>query len=757
MEINLKEFREKALNMSQQDFADKLGVTQNTVSRWEVEPSSLSIAKLNEIAEAFGYELADLLSFSTKKVKYEPWKSENQTWILIKKELNKIKNQLKIAKSSREAPLYQNILVYQNYATQKIGLLNKTSLIGRKPTVTFTGASDTGKSTMINTLLGDATLPAKWTPTTSSGTKLVHIDDKPIHMDSNSTAVFATNIDEPLIQTHLLDDKEYFNKHLIKMGGRNLIEDFGTHAGEDFKKNRGSRDKNYTIVSYLDAPILEQCEIWDVPGTEASSDEKLSDDYTANVAKQGADVVIYLSVSNQFMHNFDMQYLKEAVDTLPRFDVNYKEIKPFENLFIVASQAHIVIDEHENNDIKDVMRSRIDEFGRTLPDGYWDKLSKTADPKGDLSYSLDDIQKRAFTFERDRKFLQKDFKEAFISLLDKFSYMKLSGLKNTEETLFSSYDNLIDKESQKLVEYIEDSEKAKFAYESFMKAKPEFVRRNLELISLIQDRATFYKVDSHAKIGNLYDEIITVDNIKRLIDEKGFGKKKEGKEQFTSWLQNDLNSKADDIIRKNAEAYSKDINDKLEEYEKESINLNVDTFNYTASVIGGLSTVATIGAFALYFSTLGNLGGYILLSQVVSLLSSMGISVGGTAAAASFVATIGGPMTLVVGIAIIVGVVVSKLAGGSWQRTLAKQIHKGFHKKYKAKSSDDKEFKGLNYKEILLYNSDKYWQDTHDAVDVDMFNIKLVEQERELAQQAQQDPDELKKSLAGLKTLKFTN
>ena len=78
-------------------------------------------------------------------------------------------------------------------------------------------------------------------------------------------------------------------------------------------------------------------------------------------------------------------------------------------------------------------------------------------------------------------------------------------------------------------------------------------------------------------------------------------------------------------------------------------------------------------------------------------------------------------------------------------------------KKYKAKSSDDKEFKGLNYKEILLYNSDKYWQDTHDAVDVDMFNIKLVEQERELAQQAQQDPDELKKSLAGLKTLKFTN
>ena len=69
----------------------------------------------------------------------------------------------------------------------------------------------------------------------------------------------------------------------------------------------------------------------------------------------------------------------------------------------------------------------------------------------------------------------------------------------------------------------------------------------------------------------------------------------------------------------------------------------------------------------------------------------------------------------------------------------------------------DCETKNCFIDHTLLYNSDKYWQDTHDAVDVDMFNIKLVEQEKELAQQAQQDSDELKKSLAGLKTLKFSN
>src|SRR5699024_6168866 len=227
------------------------------------------------------------------------------------------------------------------------------------------------------------------------------------------------------------------------------------------------------------------------------------------------------------------------------------------------------------------------------------------------------------------------------------------------------------------------------------------------------------------------------------------------KEQFVTWFQNELNSKLEDIIENNAKLFSKEINDKLEVITKDSVNLNINTFNFAASFIGGLSSIATVGAFSIYFSTLGNLGGYIMLSKAVSVLTAAGISLGGTATVASVVATIGGPLTLAIGIAIIVGSVVAKLAGGNWKRTFANQIYKGFNKKYKDKTADNPEYKGLTYKEILAYNINKYWDDTRNAINVEMFNKNLDKREQELKEQAHQNPTELKEILENIQKLKF--
>ena len=74
----------------------------------------------------------------------------------------------------------------------------------------MTGASSSGKSTMINHMLGDSTLPSNYTPTTSVSTKIIHIEDKPKFMGENNTAIFKiSNKQEKMIETHKLHDNSY--------------------------------------------------------------------------------------------------------------------------------------------------------------------------------------------------------------------------------------------------------------------------------------------------------------------------------------------------------------------------------------------------------------------------------------------------------------------------------------------------------------------------------------------------------------------
>ena len=99
----------------------------------------------------------------------------------------------------------------------------------------------------------------------------------------------------------------------------------------------------------------------------------------------------------------------------------------------------------------------------------------------------------------------------------------------------------------------------------------------------------------------------------------------------------------------------------------------------------------------------GNLGAYILVAKGVSLLSALGISVGGTAAAASAVAAIGGPVVLGAALALIAAISVFAMLSGGWRKSIAKKIVDVFEK--------------ANVKEQLQAAIDTYWIDTQNAFD----------------------------------------
>jgi hypothetical protein len=136
--------------------------------------------------------------------------------------------------------------------------------------------------------------------------------------------------------------------------------------------------------------------------------------------------------------------------------------------------------------------------------------------------------------------------------------------------------------------------------------------------------------------------------------------------------------------------YSLELNESIDEYLDEFENLatangkiSIDAsipFNAKRIFVSGMAGLLTFGGLALWASTLGNLAGYIIVGKGVSLLSAIGISLGGTAAVMPFVAAIGGPITLFIVAAILVTGIFFGILSGGWQKSVAKKLVKEYDK-----------------------------------------------------------------------------
>ena len=97
------------------------------------------------------------------------------------------------------------------------------------------------------------------------------------------------------------------------------------------------------------------------------------------------------------------------------------------------------------------------------------------------------------------------------------------------------------------------------------------------------------------------------------------------------------------------------------------------------------------------------MGAYILIAKVVSVLSSLGISLGGTATVAAFVASIGGPVVIGISLAILSAVATFGIFTGKWKDRVAKKRVKTYNSKKIC----------CNYLDAI----EDYWKDTEHALD----------------------------------------
>ena len=248
------------------------------------------------------------------------------------------------------------------------------------------------------------------------------------------------------------------------------------------------------------------------------------------------------------------------------------------------------------------------------------------------------------------------------------------------QSSLSLVDTEVSNELDSFRKYIEDKESAAHDYQVLLAQKDQVYKNSLKFIKKLETEIKQYKVKSIDEFKDFYDHTISKESIVKVINRKGFKNRKKDKEELQNYLNNTLVQKSNDLCVLYA--------NKLKNYlDKELNELNINAraskinFDYKKAFITGLAGFGTYGALTLYIGTLGNLGGYIVVAQAVGLLSSLGISVGGGAAATSFVAGIGGPITIVLGISILITLATAGiLSGRNWKEKFADSLIAAYKK-----------------------------------------------------------------------------
>ena len=679
-EFKLKDFRETYLKLTQAELAELMGVRQDRISRLEQNLDSISFEELRTLSKKTGKSLDEIANYKRDiPDKLDVKDSWNKVRYIKSTIINYIKDY---------SP--KNNLNYES----KIGELRKNiEAIARKPRIVFSGKSDSGKSTLINALLGKEKMPTNWTPTTSITVYVKDILDRPAYMEEELW-IFKKGKDEEWDDTRLYDEK-YCREWKIAGGNAEMLSQYGIRKGEEYNKDIGS------AVLFIDSPILKNCDILDIPGITAGID---SDNIAANQAKLKADVLVYLSQASGFLQTEDANYLKEALEVLPPLEkIEGTGLSPMSNLFVVATHAHHI---NPRTDLKKICDSGCDRFTKTLPESFWKRYSNNSKKL----FSEKDLRKRFFTYTTDIEDLREDFEKELkntIENLPKLLENKIFNLtkeyaKNESSEMkreIENYEKLINKREDysKLLEEIKKNEpKRKFSLEEN--------NRN------VKNRIFDLDTETKKKFREDFNQMLTEENIIKIIDKRGYKNKKADLEELGSYITSEIQ----DIYRKNLEKTTEKFKDTMDEYLVETqkslelansssgINIDLD-FDFKSAFIGGLAGAATLGGLAFWASTLGNLGAYILVAKGVSVLSALGISIaGGTATATAFVASIGGPITLGIAAALLVGVAIWGIFSDSWKKKIAKKIIEEF-KKHVTK-----------YDEAIT----QYWLDTENGFDI---------------------------------------
>ena len=649
--MDLKSFREDKLKIKTQTaFAELLGVDQSNISRWEKDPDSIPFQMIQRILEKTGATFEELTGWKRPipdplNVK-DTWEKADFTKCTLTEYIRKALHQMDLPEEQRKA--YIDDL--------RFGI--EANLI--KPKIAIVGRSDTGKSTLINALVGSDKMPTSWTPTTSIAVYIKHISDRPSFIEED-VWVFANHLgSENTWNERQLYNEEYCRSWKIAAGGVEILRSFGTRQGENYDKQARS------AVVFLDAPILKTCDIVDLPGfgTETESDDEIT-----FAAAQKADVIIYLSQANGFMRIEDITYLKRNISELPVWEAQgQNELKPLSNLFVVASQAH-TISNGNRAELSNILDIGCKNLMKTLPNGYWTEREKASG----YSYQGDgyeELRSRFFAYTTDIPDLCKPFNEELTKVLEALPVIIDERTKQFVRKYVASRKPNLTKEIQKYEGIVADRERyitllSEIEANELARIKDNDARKND-----VRTEISRLQKDSIDEFSTYLSSLLNVDALIQLMHEKGIKNKREDVELFGSSLQSALQARCEGILKVKSETLSEKTKNYINAFSA-SINGPFKDNNIEIDFDAGW-------AFASALSTLGVIGGFgVFLASTISgtiLFAGIGFGIGSSIWAGIITSSIFGPIGIAAGLLLAGGLGLAKLFGGGWEKNVAKKI-----------------------------------------------------------------------------------
>jgi len=669
--------------ITQEDLSQRLNIDQSQVSRYENDPSSIPLDLLFHWLQALGVRLEDAFEMAGKN---EPLGiNPGLPWQKLQRNCGLLMEYVHGAKAT--------VRNFRESAFNAESLRVLAQELRRKPNIVFTGKFDSGKSRLANGLLGRRDLPDKYQPATRLITYVCHINDKPSWL-REEVLILNRNFDfsRDISMLDSLSIDEVNKNYKVVAGNLEILKAYGTHDG----KYSEVKDAKYALV-YMDSPLLEACNIVDLPGYGASEDEDVE---RAREGGKVADILVYTSNSTGFLDAEDFVRMQYEVSRLPAFEGSVKDYPLLGNLYIVATHASR---DKTQEDLDAILTTASNRLYQTMSE-TWRALSTARGRTIDAGV----LRARMFTYWAELPDRRKNLEECMTSYLA----TTLPKVKNgiLDQTV-AEYKSEADKElSARIAEYqaiMEDTTNAERTYEELKRNEPTRKKRveNTKLNIINQIRA--HRKEHLDELTRVYEENLNIDGLERLIKGK-YKEKNEAQRYLGTYLLDHIQGRLSSVGEEKAKLLKLEIDEFLQIYDMALTSASADIekpglsipFDAKGAFLAGLTGLATLGALSIWVSTMGNLGGYILAAKLSGWLATVGISVGGKALI-TYLASIGGPVTAGIAIALAVAAAIWSIFGDSWQRRLAKKTIDAFNTK--------------DVQKKFTENINAFWRDTEIA------------------------------------------